>query len=185
MVEHFAVSKMTIHRDLDLLEQRQALKRIHGGAARLERPSRERSEGRFERSAQGICLICYRPPSQQLLYTITLKNGEQKVACCAHCGISAQLMHGEQVSIALTADFLSGRLHSAQQSYYVMGGVAAPCCKPSMLTFADEEMAKRFQMGFGGKVGRFNDALEFLEEDFNLPNGEGCPHCASVTANRK
>ncbi len=35
MVEYFEVSKMTIHRDLDCLEKRQALKRIHGGAARV------------------------------------------------------------------------------------------------------------------------------------------------------
>ena len=47
MVARFGVSKMTIHRDLDLLEQRQVLKRIHGGAARIERALRERdSQGK-------------------------------------------------------------------------------------------------------------------------------------------
>ncbi|MGB3209594.1 MAG: DeoR family transcriptional regulator [Desulforhopalus sp.] len=182
MVDHFGVSKMTIHRDLEWLEQRQALKRIHGGAARLESRLTQHESGNFEQLSQTKCLICNRPPSQQLLYTITLKNGEQKVACCPHCGISAHLMLGDQVATALTADFLSGRLHSAQHSYFVMEGVVAHCCKPSILTFDDEEMALRFQKGFGGKIGRFNDAMEFLKKDMSLHNAEGCPHCAPVAA---
>ena len=37
IVTRFGVSKMTVHRDLEILEQRKALKRIHGGAAALER----------------------------------------------------------------------------------------------------------------------------------------------------
>jgi hypothetical protein len=119
-----------------------------------------------------------------LLYTITMKNGEQKVACCPHCGISAHLLHAEQVAMALTADFLSGRLHSAQHSFFVMGSVAAPCCKPSMLTFADEEMAKRFQMGFGGTIGRLQQALTFLEKDMRLHGSDGCPHCAAAEKSR-
>jgi hypothetical protein len=179
MVNYFEVSKMTIHRDLDLLEQRQALKRIHGGAARLERQSNQQDAGTFEQLSQVKCLICNRPPSQNLLYTITLKNGEQKVACCPHCGISAHLLLGDQVAMALTADFLSGRLHSAQHSYFVMGGVVAHCCKPSVLTFDDEEMATRFQKGFDGKIGRFNDAMAFLKKDMSLHSPDGCPHCAS------
>lgn len=185
LVAKFGVSKMTIHRDLELLETRQVLKRIHGGAARLERAPRDR-DGRIElKTEPGPCLICYRPPSQQLLYMITMKNGEQKVACCPHCGISAHLLHPEQVAMALTSDFLSGRLHSAQHSYFVMGSVAAPCCKPSLLTFADEEMARRFQIGFGGTMGRFQDALDYLEKDMCLHESEGCPHCAAAVKPRK
>lgn len=183
MVDYFNVSKMTIHRDLELLEQHQALKRIHGGAARLERrPNEEKKqeENNFKNLPPSICLICSRPPSQQLLYAITLHNGEQKVACCPHCGISAHLMFGDKIAIALTADFLSGRLHSAQHSYFVLGGVIAHCCKPSILTFDDEEMAYRFQKGFDGKVGRFHDAMDFLKKDMSLHSSAGCPHCASA-----
>lgn len=180
MVDYFGVSKMTIHQDLDWLEQRKALKRIHGGAARLEHQSSQQEDSSFERLSQLKCLICNRPPSQHLLYTITLKNGEQKVACCPHCGISAHLLLGDQVTMALTADFLSGRLHSAQHSYFLMGGVVGYCCKPSILTFDNEEMAIRFQKGFDGKIGRFNDAMAFLEKDIRMHAPDGCPHCASV-----
>ncbi len=177
MVEYFGVSKMTIHRDLENLEQRRALKRIHGGAVRL---ANRQEDGTFDRLSQIKCLICNRPPSQQLLYTLTMKNGEQKVACCPHCGISAHLLLGDQVAMALTADFLSGRLHSAQHSFFIMGGVVGYCCRPSILTFDSEEMAMRFQKGFDGKLGRFQDALAFLKKDMSLHAPDGCPHCASV-----
>jgi len=184
MVARFGVSKMTIHRDLDLLEQRQVLKRIHGGAARIEKLVRDR-DGRYEaRLEQGSCLICYRPPSQHLLYTLTLKNGEQKVACCPHCGISAHLMLGDRIAMALTADFLTGKLHSAQHSWFIMGSVCSPCCRPSMLTFEDEANAKRFQAGFGGTLGRLGDALTFLEQDMSLDKTDGCPHCAAAQQER-
>ena len=185
MVARFGVSKMTIHRDLDLLEQRQVLKRIHGGAARIERALRERDRRGEAKNEPGSCLICYRPPTQHLLYTLTMKNGEQKVACCPHCGTSAHLMMGEQIAMALTADYLTGRLHSAQHSYFVMGSVAVPCCKPSMLTFIDEEMARRFQMGFGGTIGRFSEALEYLDRDMSIHDAEGCPHCATAASSRR
>ena len=175
MVARFKVSKMTIHRDLDLLEQRQLLKRIHGGAARLERGREGRETARTEAAS---CFICFRPPSQHLLYTLTLKNGEQKIACCPHCGISAHLMLGDKISMVLTADYLTGRLHSAQHSYFIMGSVADPCCKPSILTFESEEMACRFQKGFGGELGRLSDAIAYLKEDMTLNKDAGCPHCS-------
>ena len=95
MVDYFRVSKMTIHRDLDLLEKRQALKRIHGGTVRFVGQIIQQESGSFEQLSRTKCLICNLPASQQLLYTITLKNGEQKVACCPHCGISAHLLLGD------------------------------------------------------------------------------------------
>ncbi len=177
MVAHFGVSKMTIHRDLDRLAQNHALKRIHGGATRVEPASVQQHDNSFDRLSQLKCLICNRPPSQQLLYIMTFKNGGQKVACCPHCGISAHLTLGDQIVTALTADFLSGRLHSAQHSFYIMEAVVAYCCKPSILTFDNEEMALRFMRGFGGKIGRFNEALAFLKKDISLHDPGGCPHC--------
>lgn len=188
LVDYFRVSKMTIHRDLEWLEQRQELKRIHGGAVRLDHPENlqnKQEEKGFERFSQAKCLICNRPPSQQLLYTMTMKDGDQKVACCPHCGISAHLILGDKVASALTTDFLSGKLHSAQHSYFVMEAVVAYCCKPSILTFDDKEMAMRFQKGFGGAVGRFSDALSFLEKDISLHSSSGCPHCAPFVSEIK
>jgi DeoR family transcriptional regulator, copper-sensing transcriptional repressor len=178
MVDYFGVSKMTIHRDLVFLEERKALKRIHGGAAKLEQSTATSPADPFQQLSQLHCLICNRPPTQQLLYILTMKNGDRKVACCPHCGISAHLMLENEVAMALTADFLSGKLHSAQHSYFNMGGVVDYCCKPAVLTFDNEEMALRFEKGFGGTTGRFNDALDYLKKDISMHSADGCPHCA-------
>jgi len=182
IVERFAISKMTAHRDLEALENRQLLKRIHGGAVSIDRPqvSAAGSAPPVEPAA-GQCVVCFRPTSQHLLYSLTLRSGEQYKACCPHCGVAAQLQYGNEVAMALTADYLTGRPHPAQSSYFLLGSAAAPCCKPSMLTFEDEGMARRFQTGFGGSLGRIEDAASFLLEEMSLHReGDDCPHCAAL-----
>jgi len=183
LAEDFQVSKMTIHRDLVFLEEKGGLRRVHGGAV-LSVDSKRTSSGdvaSFPETRQGECLICTRPPTQHLLYTLTGKNGEQRQACCPHCGISAHLLYGENIMMAFTADYLTGKLHAAQNSFFLLGSVAAPCCHPSILTFEDEQMVRRFQTGFGGTVGRLNDAIKYLREAMVLnPEQDGCPHCAEV-----
>lgn len=186
LARELQVSKMTIHRDLELLEKQGMLKRIHGGAvpvAEMRDPSGDTDT--LPPSKPGECLICTRTPAQHLLYSLTTKSGEQRVACCPHCGISAHLLYGGQILMALTADYLTGKLHAAQNSYFLLGSVAAPCCSPSILTFEDEQMARRFQTGFGGTVGSLNDAIRFLREDMLLdPEKDGCPHCATGLKDR-
>lgn len=180
IVERFKVSKMTVHRDLDTLEMRSALKRIHGGIVAVER-SPSLASPLQAGAGQGSCVVCYRPASQHLLYSLTLNNGEQRVACCPHCGVSAHLMLGDQVAMALTADYLTGRPHPVQGSFFVLGSAAIPCCRPSMLTFEDAKMARRFQSGFGGSVGKLEDAITYLQEEMSLHReGGDCPHCAAM-----
>lgn len=187
----FPVSKMTIHRDLDILEQRGLIRRIFGGAVPMEEtkaeppvpPAPAPLAVRFIQPAQSMdaCLVCRRPVIQHLLYTITMKTGEQCFACCPHCGLSAHLRHRDNISSAMTADFISGRPHPAHRSFYLMGSVAAPCCTPSILTFEAEDQARRFQTGFGGTIGSLQDALEYLEDEMSMNGGKkNCPHCAGV-----
>lgn len=184
IVERFGVSKMTAHRDLEMLEERNALKRIHGGAVAIGN-DRVKTSTQSAPEGMGTCVICYRPASQHLFYSLTLKNGEQRATCCPHCGVSAHLMLGDQVAMALTADYLTGRPHPAQKSNFLLGSAAVPCCKPSMLTFEDAEMAKRFQNGFGGTLGSLEDATRFLQEEMSLHRDEeGCPHCAAAARNK-
>lgn len=183
IVERYGVSKMTAHRDLEVLEERQALKRIHGGAVAIERhPRAAAADTGLSHPRPGACLICQRPIGQHLLYSLTLVNGEQRQFCCAHCGVSAQLASPEQVAMALATDFLAGRPHPAQKSWFVLGSAVSPCCQPSLLTFEDETMAQRFVAGFGGQVGRMQDALEYLRTEMLLQRaGDGCPHCTTAT----
>lgn len=186
IVDRFKVSKMTAHRDLNLLEERGQIKRIFGGAvpppggshhqAAMPSPVPAREQSAVPASS---CVVCHRPASQHLLYTITLINGEQRFACCPHCGLSAHLTLRDEVMMAMTSDYLTGRPHPVQRSHFLMGSVAAPCCQPSILTFDDREMAVRFQNGFGGTLGGYADALAFLQEEMAMARKPSCPHCAT------
>ena len=182
IIERFGVSKMTAHRDLEALERRGVLKRIHGGAMSVNRgepPAMAAAVTPPHR--QEYCLICQRPVGQHLLYSMSAINGEQQRFCCPHCGVSAQLAYPERMVMAMATDFLTGRPHPAQQSWFVLGSLVVPCCRPSMLTFEDEEMARRFQTGFGGRLGRLPDSLEYLRGEMSLhQDGQGCPHCAAA-----
>lgn len=181
LAKELGVSKMTVQRDLALLEEQGALKRIHGGAVPLADAALPDGSQKIPTGKSGECLICTRPPTQHLLYTLTTKDGVQHQACCPHCGISAHILYGEQIMMALTADYLSGKLHAVQNSYFLLGSAAAPCCHPSILTFEDEQMALRFQQGFGGSIGGLGDAISYLREAMILdPEKDGCPHCAAA-----
>lgn len=184
IVAQFGVSKMTVHRDLEILEKRQMLKRIHGGAIASKKGNGLASatfNSSFHRHDD--CLICRRPVSQHLLYSLTSIGGEQRRFCCPHCGVSAQLAYPEQTPMAMATDFLTGRPHPAQHSWFVLGSVVIPCCHPSMLTFEDEKMARRFQTGFGGRLGRLPEALDYLQGEMRLTHdGAGCPHCAATAS---
>jgi len=178
IVGRFSVSKMTAHRDMEILEQRQLLKRIHGGVVAQDRGQARGAVPAPVRAKEFDCLVCRRPASQNLLYSITLITGEQRQACCPHCGIAAHLTIGDNIAMAMTADFFFGRPHPVQKSFFVLGSVVAPCCMPSVLTFEAEDVARRFQKGFGGIVGRFNDALKYLQQELTVDNErEVCPHC--------
>lgn len=180
IITRFEVSKMTAHRDLELLENRQALKRIHGGALAV---TGNKDSGPAPTSPapqlRGSCPICQQPVRPHLLYSLTMIDGNQRYYCCPHCGVSAQLAAPDQMVMALATDFLTGRPHPAQQSWFVLGSEVIPCCRPSMLTFEDQTMARRFLVGFGGRIGRLDDALDYLRREMSLHReGDGCPHCA-------
>jgi len=187
IVTSFDVSKMTAHRDLDLLENRQTLKRIHGGAVSISITKDVSSERELSPlQSRDNCSICHRSVGQHLLYSLTLVDGHQRHYCCPHCGVSAQLVAPERMAMALATDFLNDRPHPAQQSWFVLGSIVVPCCRPSMLTFEDEDLARRFQRGFGGRVGRLEDALDYLRAEMSLhQEGEGCPHCAAAHSGGK
>jgi DNA-binding transcriptional regulator LsrR (DeoR family) len=163
LVDELGVSKMTVHRDLALLEKRGLVRRVFGAALPVDVPDEERDpappSGAAERPS---CLMCLRPTSDHLRYSISLESGTQQFACCPHCGLAAQLMSQQAVVSAMVADYLSGMPHPAQRSWYLLGSAAAPCCRPSVLAFAEHDMAARFRDGFGGDLLPHTEALAHL-----------------------
>ena len=187
LTSQFDVTKMTIHRDLEFLEKRGLIRRIFGGAVPVNADGTDPSAAAtplpprvLPLSAPSVdaCLVCRRPVSQHLLYSITFASGEQWYACCPHCGLSAHQRHLETISSAMTSDFISGRPHPAHRSHFLMGSMAAPCCTPSILTFEHETEAEQFQRGFGGRIGTLREAFDFLEEEMTPGGARGCPQCS-------
>ena len=183
VASHFGISKMTAHRDMEKLVERGVVRRVFGGIMPLAAeaaPEERLRPAAGSGEAKATCLVCFRAVPQNLFYSLSLVGGEQRVACCPHCGISAHLNLKEQVTMAMATDFLSCKLHPANRSFFVVDSVAAPCCHPSVLAFETQEAATRFQTGFGGKVLRFQETLEELQTQFSLQEqkGEGCPHCS-------
>lgn len=152
LVEAFGVSNMTIHRDLNKLEEAGRVQKKHGGVVLTDRAY---SAGGF------ACDMCGKPVSDRTMFLINLESGEQKRACCSHCGLMIQSRLNEAWQ-SLTVDYLHGHMVSATQAFYVMGSDVSICCVPSLLSFGSRQEAEKFQKGFGGMLVTMDEAVQHL-----------------------
>lgn len=147
-----SVSTMTIHRDLQRLERMGYLQKRHGGAALAD-----------YKTAPTTCAMCGKAASGKQTFLVHLAGGEQKTACCAHCGL--MLLHtSKDAWQALTMDFLHGHMISAHQAIYLLGSDLNVCCVPTVLAFGSRLEAERFQKGFGGTLASMAEALRYITE---------------------
>lgn len=151
------VSPMTVHRDLDLLEQSGLLVKVRGGAvpARLS-------------SGPDECLICRMRPRRRLQVILHFVDGSEGRACCPHCGLLALARARDRVATLLVTDFLYERPISARDATYVIGADVAICCSPTVLAFEQSSDAERFQRGFNGRLMPFEDAVSYLQQLITL-----------------
>jgi DNA-binding transcriptional ArsR family regulator len=153
LAERLGVSRMTIHRDLNLLATAGLLEKVHGGA-RLPDPTRISLQ---------TCAICRIPVKPRLEWVITTQAGELLHACCAHCGLLALNRVGE-VSSALLKDFLYERVVNVRQAAFVVGSRIVLCCEPGVLAFASQQDASDFRKAFGGAVLDYAAARHHLSD---------------------
>jgi Fe2+ or Zn2+ uptake regulation protein len=148
LVEAFGVSSMTIHRELDKLAEAGIIQKKHGGAT-LAVPSPNQ------------CAMCNKPISERTVFIVRLEGGEQKRACCAHCGLMIQSQSKDALQ-SLTADYLHGHIISADQAVYILGSDLTVCCVPSVLSFGSRQDAEKFRKGFGGTIANIEEAIQYL-----------------------
>lgn len=145
-----SVSTMTIHRDLNRLEEMGQIRKRHGSASLAD-----------EESGEDSCAMCGKSTSGKKVFMIYLAKGIQETACCAHCGLML-LTVAKGAWQSLTMDFLHGHMISANQAIYLIGCDLNVCCVPTILTFGSRQEAERFQIGFGGKLAGMDETIQLL-----------------------
>ena len=153
LAERLGVSAMTVHRDLDQLAGGGQVQKVYGAA--------EWIESHPAAVSARACDMCHMDVPDRTLFTIHLKSGEQRHACCPHCGL---MMMDADVALALTPDFLYGRMVNVMQAVYVIESRVHLCCVPSALCFTCSEDAQSFQQGFGGRVMTFEDMMNHVRQ---------------------
>ncbi len=147
---HFGISSATASRDIHALVLAGVALKVSQGI-KLAAPEELPLHGKQ-------CFSCGKPLQERTLFILQMEDGNQRGACCCHCGLAALEQGG--VKDARAADFISGQMVDARQAAYVRGSRVTLCCEPSILCFANEEEARRFQKGFGGSLEKISAVIE-------------------------
>ncbi|MFN8410922.1 MAG: DeoR family transcriptional regulator [Anaerolineales bacterium] len=152
LVDAFGVSNMTIHRDLNKMVEAGHIQKKHGGVTLA---------GKTIVAGEGQCDMCNKAIQSRTSFIVRFENGDQKRACCAHCGLMLQ-SQSKNAWQSLTADYLYGHMISAKQAIYVLGSDLNICCVPSILSFGTPQEAEKFQKGFGGTLANMEETTQYL-----------------------
>lgn len=152
LVDVFSVSNMTIHRDLNKLAESGQIQKRHGGVTLANKSPN---------SDPGQCAMCRKPVSERSVFIVQMDSGEQRRACCAHCGLMLQSQSQNTIQ-SLTADYLRGHMISANLSTYLLSSELTICCGPSILSFGSRQDAEKFQKGFGGELATMDETIHYL-----------------------
>jgi DeoR family transcriptional regulator, copper-sensing transcriptional repressor len=147
--DRFKVSVSTAYRDIRVL--------VESGIASKTKQGIRIFRGDAVLQNQEKCCFCGGRLHERETFIIKLLDGSSKSACCAHCGLMT--LKNPNIQSALTSDFLSGRLINVRQGSYILKSSVSLCCEPSVLSFASEYDASRFQMGFGGLLCNLDQAI--------------------------
>ncbi|MCO6453654.1 MAG: DeoR/GlpR transcriptional regulator [Caldilineales bacterium] len=163
LATEFAVSRMTIHRDLEQLADEGLVEKVFGGAVSPRTSAEPTSVS---------CMMCGMRVRQRTTFVLQLGDDTQLRACCPHCGLMLLSSRTEATS-ALAADFLHGRMVNVRSAVFLLGSDLTLCCTPSVLCFQNREDAGRFQAGFGGEIMSLTMAQAHLKNHMALPEVTG------------
>ncbi|WP_405102608.1 DeoR family transcriptional regulator [Oceanobacillus sp. FSL H7-0719] len=166
--DEIGVSEMTIHRDIKPLIEEGVVVKTFGGITSANKKE--------EYTKEDVCDFCHRKVEDRLAYRLFLPEDIMVTACCAHCGLLKYRQLKDKVSHAICRDLIMQTTISAPLAWYVMEtSIQVGCCEPQVLTFKHEEHARNFIQGFGGKLYRFDEALEMVHQKMSSDN-HSCGH---------
>jgi len=159
------VSEMTVYRDINPLLKERKISKTSGGIC-LAKPQVVTSSS---------CSYCFKESLSRHPMQIITYDSRIEQLCCPHCGLLRYKVIKDQVSQIICRDFLHDTTISAKMAYFLLDAdFNVNCCQPQVLAFGSPKEAKQFQMGFGGNVLTFEEAIEEIQAKMTGKKGCGC-----------
>jgi len=170
--QSLGVSRMTIHRDLNALAQEGLLEKVFGGAISAAQQETKKQDD--------LCLVCKRPIQPHTKVIMQSNSGEQIAVCCPHCATLLLEMR-DDITSGLAVDFIHGKMINLKTATFVVNPDVEVCCTPSVICFANQEDARRFQIGFQGELATLEKAQKLTLQYMSLsPEHSSYPHISEV-----
>ncbi len=153
------VSRMTIHRDLDALVQEGLVEKVFGGAVL---PGAHRST-----AGEASCALCGKTINPRTRVVLHTRSGDAIETCCPHCALLLMETR-DDLETAMAVDFIHGQMINLKTATFLVNPEVTVCCTPSVLCFADDEEARRFQQGFRGERVALPRARQLIAIEMKL-----------------
>jgi DeoR family transcriptional regulator, copper-sensing transcriptional repressor len=157
--KRLGVSEMTVYRDLKpLIEQQKVVKTSKGIALAPQTFA----------SSSTTCSYCLKSSNTKLSVQIIKSNLQVEHTCCAHCGLLRYKDIEKEVSQIICRDFLKDTTISAKMATFLLNpDLDLNCCQPQVIAFESLKQAKQFQLGFGGEILNFIEAINAITEEMH------------------
>ncbi len=99
-------------------------------------------------------------------YTVSTVDHKQISTCGVQCGLLMQLNLGSKFDSATATTLLEHRTVPAQDAWYVYKSSVITDMSPGFIAFLTEDQARRFVIGYGGKVVNFIEAMRIVQNGF-------------------
>ncbi|MBY0123771.1 DeoR family transcriptional regulator [Bacillus sp. S/N-304-OC-R1] len=162
--KRFKVSEMTVYRDLKpLIDQKKVYKTSNGITLIAQ-----------NYISSNLCCYCHKDSMTRMSVQLIRKNQQVEQTCCPHCGLLRFQAIEDTVSQIICRDFLKDTTISAKTATFLLyADIDLNCCQPQVIAFESMKQAKQFQLGFGGKIYNFTEAIQAITIDMN---NAGCCH---------
>ncbi|MGE8081192.1 DeoR family transcriptional regulator [Peribacillus loiseleuriae] len=156
------VSAMTVYRDLkQLIDEQKVIKTSNGVMYTPESDVSSKN-----------CSYCNKHSNTRLSVQLVKVNNRVEHTCCAHCALLRYQDIENKVSQIICYDFLKETTISAKIATFLFNAdIQLNHCQPQVLIFESIKQAKQFQLGFGGDIYQFKDAIEKVNQ---VMEGKSC-----------